>query len=132
MLLNGKIFVPPTCPSRWDGEPFDLASADPQYRVHDCVDDGSGNDTSAEAWFAFSNADPGVIDNYLPTTPIVVPITSELSERACRIDPDDIAIVARMGALFCERIANCHGVVDGECWALGEAATREVIEQITS
>ncbi len=37
--------------------------------------------------------------------------------------------VERVRKRFCERVANCLGVIDGECWALGKSAVKEVIEQ---
>ncbi len=42
---------------------------------------------------------------------------------------DNLA-VEYMRVLFCDRIATCRGIVDGECWALGAKAVKKVVEEI--
>lgn len=39
-------------------------------------------------------------------------------------------VVDIMRLSFCERVANCRGVVDGECWALGAKAVQEVVGEL--
>lgn len=52
-----------------------------------------------------------------------------------RVPSSDLTVIENplmplIGAVFCGRVANCQEVIDGECWAIGQKATKEVIAGI--
>jgi hypothetical protein len=140
---EGKPFVPPTCPAIKAGHipdltaiPFDLA-----------VDPGQGRDTDVWGVFKGAEDEKGNLIVYVETALLKfspdLPITQKLHTLdAAGVDRDDLdnphsglestlnPLVERMRLAFCERVANCQGIVKGECWALGEWAVREVIGEV--
>lgn len=66
---------------------------------------------------------------------IIEPHNSDIANRASRLaeemDHGDFTRSKKLEKILCDRVANCHGVVNGECWALGPKALREVITQVT-
>jgi hypothetical protein len=58
------------------------------------------------------------------------PYGSELHVLAKQVDQDPI-VQHLIRAELEERILNCHGVVDGHCWALGGSALEEVIQKVS-
>ncbi|HKU18867.1 MAG TPA: hypothetical protein VJP80_06370 [Candidatus Saccharimonadales bacterium] len=88
--------------------------------------------TGLEVCGYFQGIDPRYEDEttplYAATEGFDVAIDSDLATAAEAIEADLQAQIA-MGQHFASRITECHGVVDGTCWALSaealEAALRE-------
>lgn len=83
----------------------------------------------------------GEYRNGVESAALFVPADSTIAEKVRRITEgranDEYLMVKasanarvdRVRKAFCDRVANCRGVVGGECWALGVTGVREVIEQ---
>ncbi|HKU18868.1 MAG TPA: hypothetical protein VJP80_06375 [Candidatus Saccharimonadales bacterium] len=132
MELRGKPYVPPGCPRRLDHEipEHDLSQTPFELLVHECTTGAGGVRLELEFYGEFQHGIGRVrSDDLIATEDQVVPIESDLAHTARQL-ADDPGAVAHMGAVFRERISFCHGVVDGECWALGLPAVEEVTRQL--
>lgn len=133
MNFKDKVIVPPNCPALIDtSKPKDLSTAKLDLMTHDCEDDGSGNSTVTESWVTFT--EPGAEEAFVAPESLVVPIDSDISNQlrdlANRIDEGDEANRDNLQRILCSRVLNCHGVVDGECWALGASALSRIVSTI--
>lgn len=139
-MFRDGVFVPPNCPAEPRGELPDLRSVPFAFRVGNCTPDGRSQCTETEILVGFGEAgEHGDYPDAVESASLVVPINSTLAAKARRIigsnakdamaDATENARVARVRDMFCSRVANCRGAINGECWALGTAGVQEVIEQ---
>lgn len=129
MELNGKPFIPPTCPVDRYGDPVALTPDKFHFMAVDDEDHNPGPEsvTAIIGYFGqVLGSEPDENGDHIETGIVEVPQRSDEARQARAIDGNQDA-VNRMGALFCERIIKCRGVVDGECWALGARAVIEVV-----
>jgi len=130
MELTNQPFAPPTCPADKYGEPFTLSPEQFRFRVHDINSTDFPGRRATEFFGSFTEADSVTEENYngnlVETDAVELPVDTEAARRAHEVGSDEEAI-RRVGALLCQRVRVCHGVVDGECWALG---ARGVIEAV--
>jgi len=133
MNLNGRPFIPPTCPIEQENGGVDLPTNFSSYAVYSVGVDASGGFKEADIFFNFKSVedDPEGLHGSVTTEPLLVPANSELAVKAYELARNEAGTVARMGEIFCKRILECRGVINGECWALGAQALREVIEQVS-
>ena len=133
MELNGKPFVPPTCPTEQSGGPMTLSPDQFGLIVHDAKDHNTESFLVTEflGYFAeIGNADDeDEVENTVETGVAEASIGSDVSRQAYETLSSKQA-VHHMGELFCERVLNCRGVIDGECWALGARAVIEVVQEM--
>jgi hypothetical protein len=54
----------------------------------------------------------------------------ESDPRAKTVEPKEGSPAERIRQTLCGRVAVCHGVVDGECWALGNAGFRATLAEV--
>lgn len=153
MILNGRPVVPPTCPSAHEGVTSDLSQVPFKIVVGDCELDPSGEyltKTEVYGYFGAGFKPSGEEDDFVATEALVVSIQSRLARTAWKYLGDeksptekggrdgyreaeahDHEYAEKLRQTLCGRVAMCHGVVNGECWALGESAMREVIEALS-
>lgn len=131
---EGTPFVPPLCPVEKRGELPNLGAA--PFRL--VVDPAAGRDTDVWGIFRIEDSDR---TEYVETDALHLPRDSVLAQKLHKLthaeenvvnpgllkDSED-PLVRRIGSTFCERVANCRGVIDGECWALGAKGVQEAIE----
>lgn len=133
MELHNEPFVPPTCPTEQHGTPAKLSPE--QFHFYTFEEEGSdaSSNTMTEIFGDFtelgSPTDENPFGNAVETDSAEVPIDSELSHRARSIEGTKEA-TRRLGAVLCERVRNCRGVIDGECWALGARAVMKAIREV--
>lgn len=138
MVIRNGLFVPPNCPTS-RGRPIDIRSARFRFFIHDCTADRRNRDrlTETEMFMLFGESDEyGESPNAVESDSLVVPIGSAIAAKAWRIAGDRQAVeatesakVAKVRDALCDRVAQCHGVIKGECWALGAAGIHEVIKR---
>jgi hypothetical protein len=130
-----NVFYVPLCPTERHGEEVDLTTADFSWHIFDSAPDESGRLTTTELIAAFNTGDDH--ENLVESDTVKVPLDSDLSVRARQLGDGGEGIfsegprIEEMRQFFCERVANCHGVINGECWALGASAVQEVLSQVT-
>jgi hypothetical protein len=144
MMLGSDVFVPPTCPVEQNGILPDLRAAPFNFRTHDCTGDENHQPTETETFVSFGEPDErGEYPNLVATDSLLIPIDSPLAVKIRRLagaersdiggavrDPDYSPQIAKIGETLCDRVAQCHGVINGKCWALGAAGLKKVIEEI--
>lgn len=134
MIRNGEPYIPPYpfCPTERDGREFTVTPGMFNFVIADSVTDGVTPILLTDIGGLFYPEDGWDTDTHVATGMIEVPSSSRLAEigRAILNHPDPRHVEARAGQIFCDRIKNCQGVTNGECWALGKPAIPEVIEQI--
>jgi len=132
MRMHGQPFVPPSCTESWVGEAFALPGDNFDLAVWDSPNETTGKMTDTEIFFSFMHPDYLHNETHLSTDSLIVPNDSDIASKARSIDLKDNRLIAHIGNIFCERIMQCRGVIDGQCWALGADAVREVVEQVTN
>lgn len=133
MELNGKPFIPPTCPIDQYGDPIIISPDQFKFRAYD-NDDFYLEPRHVTVLMGHFGELDGVIEgddagDNVQTDVSEVPQGSDEARQGHMIHGNE-EMTRRMGALFCERVINCHGVVDGECWALGARALIEVVRKV--
>lgn len=130
MELNGKPFVPAVCPAEREGD--SITPTPDQFHLIVDNDVYFGPDprpmTTVIGYFGELEDDTPE-NNVIDTDAVHVPQDSSEARLAHAIHGDRKAIY-HMGVLFCERVRHCHGVVDGECWALGARAVIDVVNDV--
>jgi len=143
---EGTPYVPPNpiCPSDQSGSLPDLSTTAFELNV-----DAIEGCTHYYAVFGSVASDEctGIYDaNFVETAILTIPSSSELARQlhavaelegiegtqkvaSATIPSNEHPVAERMRTAFCERVANCRGVIGGECWALGASAVREVVEE---
>ena len=136
---EGKPFVPPTCPAVRAGHIPDLEQADFKLQVHILP-----QPPITEVIGVFGDLDddrPNMLKTGMVTAYSDLPWPQKAhqiaglddtpaEESSVSILNTESEMVERIRKLLCDRVANCRGVFDGECWALGTQAVREVIEGV--
>lgn len=109
--------------------------------VGNCTSDRDGVCTETELFAYFGEPDEcGEFPNSVVSSSLVLPIDSDLAKKIRQItettkkgmearEATYSARIAKIRDMLCDRVARCHGIVDGECWALGKAGIRKVIEE---
>lgn len=135
MLLRGKPYVPPMCPTTKFGNNFEPNVHKFELHVIDSdfakIHDGLASITEIYGFFyeeEGSEKFSGVID----TETLLVPLGSNIALTAHTIDRSGPDVRRRLGTLFCERITQCRGIIKGKCWALSAYAVKEVIEKVAA
>jgi len=142
MMFRRGVFVPPICPTSPLGCIPDLRAAPFSFRTGSCTSNRQGLCTETEAYVSFGESDSrGEYQNLVESDSLVLPIDSALAVKIRQIaeaskeassvirDSTYSPRIAKMKKAFCDRIANCRGIINGECWALGPVAVREIIER---
>jgi len=130
MIIRGEAMIPPTCPAvigKWKSG--NIGAAEMGYYVYDAGKDGDGNPVT-EICVDFRQNNEPVVE----VRSLRVPVDSDLSNKARdlakEIDEGKIDRQSRAGGTLKERVTYCRGVVDGECWALGPTALRQVLTEL--
>ncbi len=132
MYLNGRPYIPPHCPVVREGAEVALASAEFSLHIYDTGLTTTGRPTNTEVFVSFQAGDED--QDLVQSEVLEVLFSSDVSTRAHKISGGRDGIfsegptIEAMQRIFCDRIINCHGVVNGKCWALGSRAVQEVIE----
>ena len=130
MLMRGKPFVPPNCTVLQDGRIEDLSAV--EFFIGGIKGGDSDVVTDAQLTIFFGDKNAGDDeDEYVGaiSSSVIVPLGSMAAINGMRLadmeatDPP----VEAVRQTFCERVANCRGVIEGECWAIGAPAIREVL-----
>jgi hypothetical protein len=154
---NGAPYVPLNCPSHDEGKMIpDLREAD--FHMGVLVRPGYDEPESTVVTYAsFIVGDPTGTEHYLTsgqpryteahsrvnTVVLEEPSSSPLAQQLLRfaglsgdaeqygplIRPQDSPQAERMRELLCNRAATCHGLLGGECWAMGESGFRQVLAE---
>lgn len=125
MILNGELFVPPTCPAEREGGDFKIEPKD--FRLY--VDTEPVGHIGVTGAFYHGHSDDNDMDMIGMSYAEVDP-SMPLSDY--RDNPMPSAVDFRAGEIICDRIANCRGIMpDGECWALGKQAVHEIVKRLT-
>ena len=140
---DGAPFVPETCPQHvvGDGIPslydavFELSIHTTPKPVSGVVElNGSFITGDPESDAGHSRVETGVAVEQLgsPLGRALVQFANDAgaSPNAAVIYSEEHPRAERMRQLFCERAATCPGLVDGQCWALGETGLRTVVDQV--
>lgn len=138
---EGKPFVPPNpvCPAGQEGTIPDISAV--TFRLS--LDPHPGQEEPAGVWGAFNTVDELGDQKDLvqtdvwelpPDSPTIRRLYDLLPTRGDRLAYQLVGhtgspFVEKVRRRFCERIADCQGIVNGECWALGATAVQEVIEE---
>jgi len=138
MLLNGKAYVPPTCPQSWNEgadvttAPFTLFCG--EGRAHPV-----SSEPAVEVFGVFDQHDPteGRSDT-VEVESFLEPANSEVAEKSRWLageDPTAVAARKIIAAQLCVRVEQCQRVTMDEegypqCWALGGRALHNIIEQL--
>jgi len=129
MLIRGEAVVPPGCPAI-TGTGADIATAPVYLYIHEAGAEGS---EVTEAFFSFGRSDDG---GAIVTDSLIIPFKSEASLEANNLKDRHLLepgkVEAEVRAAFCERVANCQGVRNGVCGALGAEAVESVINQLSN
>lgn len=134
MYLNGRPYLPPRCPVIRGGAEIDLSKAPFIWNSHDCQNDGAGKPTVTEMFGSFVAGKDH--EDFVETDSLIVPVGSADADLAFQIGDGENTRVEEgdrlelMRRKFCERIMQCHGVVNGECWALGSEAVHAVLREV--
>lgn len=134
------VSVPPICPQHCEGPPItDLQRAPFHAAVHTT---DTRPEPIVEAYAAFIVGDPeednassrvetGFITEAMgsPLARRILDFAGSTAVTSEVIYPRSSAVAERLRQLLCGRVAICHGVVKGECWALGETGFREALDQ---
>lgn len=142
--IEGTPYVPPTCPVSQSGDIPNLGSV--PFRL--IMDPGHNRPTQIYGSFEVLQPGEGGQDDmyiaaHVSTDALEMPPENPLEQRVRQlmgVDPGSFAsgsrkhterlVVNMMRMAFCERVADCRGIVDGECWALGAKAVQEVVGEI--
>jgi len=144
MLPDGTPFIPETCPALMGPCP-DVATADfTLTAVPDMILEGMSR---IEVFYSFEEPDTTSSIDYpcVSSLSTIIPVDSLLGRRVLAVinppnrpgQPQEAIAatespaVAALRLKALERIVQCPGVVDGQCWALGEHATRSLLEDMT-
>jgi hypothetical protein len=140
---NGAPYVPESCPQSIEGPPIlDLTKADFHLAVHYT---SNRPEPVVETYGAFIVGDPeGDEPHSRVETELITKLsTSLLGQHLLRfagieegtaasiiIHPAGSMQAERARQLFCDRVATCDSFSKGECWALGDTATREILAKV--
>ncbi|HEU5122209.1 MAG TPA: hypothetical protein VFT59_05175 [Candidatus Saccharimonadales bacterium] len=138
--VEGTPYVPPICPVEQWGDIPNLSIASFMLVVDVWLDrPGELHGT----FYPPETDEDGEVTAEIYTDKLTLPPDNSLAPNIRRLlgtEPDgpvstgipntDNLAVEYMRVMFCDRVANCRGIVDGECWALGTKAVREVFEEI--
>lgn len=134
MLYRGNSFVPDGCPSIWLGNGTSIE--DMEFELHA----GYGEDESgkpvvwSQAWFIDDTSGELSSQRHIRSY-VEMPADSPHASQA-QLAKSDIANADsqvrrdRVRELLCDRVANCRGVIEGTCWALGGTALTDVYTQV--
>jgi hypothetical protein len=136
MLHRGEVIIPPSCPAI-DGEwqLCDIRTANIRFYVNDYGVDDDGR-PGTEAWFSFfaegeraeEEPDEPTLELRIMTVPVGSPDSRVLHAFGAAIKKDGGERLEGIRTMMCDRIAVCRGVVNGECWAVGQRAIMEMIK----
>ncbi len=137
---NSAPYVPENCPQHTEGIPIqDLRTAEFHLSVHLTP---NRQEPIVEAYGSFIVGDPEGDEPYsrVDTELITESPNSLLGQHLLRFAgieegttasiakrPSESTQTERARQLFCGRAATCHGLLNGECWALGDTGTRETL-----
>lgn len=137
---DGAPFVPPQpiCPANQNGHIPDLGAVPFELGI----DSGTRRPTDIGGEFRVYDKGGKTTDfvetdimQLPPDSPLVKRIEelaytkTESGSRGRPLDSTESPFVNQVRVRFCKRVAKCQGVIEGECWALGKSAVREVIEE---
>lgn len=123
MNINGEPYIPPhpLCPAEREGNAITPRPDDFMWVV-----DSSEVD-EIKAWGVFADSEEfGDDTDLVRTAEISVPSDTEQAYAVYHGEDHD----RELGKMFCDRILNCQGVTEGNCWALGPEAVRTVISEL--
>lgn len=144
--IEGTPFVPPNpiCPAEQIGNIPNLDEVD--FELYVFTSPTHLRITEIRGAFGGVWNEEGEYVRVVSTPFVEVPIDSPLANEVYRLAEDltDAQTNARSTAIsntesepveqirqqLCERVANCQGVVNGECWALGRTAMKEILEEV--
>jgi hypothetical protein len=136
MELRGKAIVLPTCPAIAPGteaEASDLSVATMAFNTFTFGRNEAGEPAVTDVYVSFFHE--GAQQPFLETGALSLPSDSDISRKgrdlAHAIELGDELKREEIKTRLCDRVRNCHGVVDNECWALGASALSEVIQSVT-
>lgn len=137
---NGAPYVPENCPQHSAGRPIaDLRAAEFHLAVHLT---SNRQEPIVEAYGSFIVGNPEEDEPYsrVDTEFITESPNSLLGQHLLRFAgieegtgasitkyPSWSTQTERARQLLCDRAATCHGLLKGECWALGDTGTRETL-----
>ena len=134
MLLKGEAFVPPSCPAKETGPAGDIVQMEFFYDTHTYLGASSGQ-SETEVIVQFFKRDNDKLDgtgwSTVATSTVYIGDT-ELALQAQQIaeGPKAVELQKRFREIMCERVINCRGVLNGECWAIGVTALGEIHNQV--
>lgn len=128
MIRNGEAYVPPTCPTPAIGDRQSVNPTD--FRLY--VDDNDRDGQSTV--IAYSDIDNESLSEVygLTCAVIVEAADTDFSRSAKVIEVRGEQAYREVGDILTDNIRNCHGIVDGECHALGSRACRAAILAVGS
>ncbi len=120
MNRQGEPYVPPYphCPAEREGARITPHPSDFMWVT---ADDSSRE--VVEGWGVFTDEND---TDLLRTAATEAPYDTEHAGRIYGGAQFD----EKIGEIFCDRILNCRGLTQGECWALGPKAVQEVIASV--
>ncbi len=136
---EGTPYSPPTCPVNRSGDIPDLESV--SFRL--IMDPGPTRPTEIYGSFEVLETDEHGDEDiaaHVSTDVLHQSVDSPLEQRVRQLmDGSDThnslkhterLVVDMVRTFFCDRVAECRGVIDGECWALGAKAVQEVVGEV--
>jgi hypothetical protein len=140
---NGAPYVPENCPQHVEGATIpDLREGDFHVAVHttynrpEPIIEASASfivgDTEADD--PYSRVDAGwIIES--PRSPLGQQLLrfaniAEATSAAVAIAPQGNPQAEQIRQILCDRTATCHGMIRGECWALGETGLRKMLAEV--